>query len=111
MNLSPIEWGVLCTVASAAIGIIGYFLKRTMNTTDSHGRDINEIKRTYVTKDELKEIKSELRDMVKELSADISQLKNSCLTKDDYYRKQVESDRKVDRLYDIFLEKGGTKVE
>lgn len=128
MTLNTFEWIVIAGAFSLAIAIIAFFLKRTMtrtdshdadineikrtyataSTIDSHGKDINEIKRTYVTKGELKEIKSELRDETKVLAADVSEIKNNYLTKDDYYRKQVESDRKVDRIYELIMkEKGG----
>ena len=128
MTLSAFEWFIVCGVAGIVVSIITYFLKRTMATTDAHGKDIaeikqnyvtkditdeqskdvNEIKRTYVTKTELKEIKTEMRDETSKLSEGIAEIKNNYLTKDDYYRKQIETDRKLDRIYELLLkEKGG----
>jgi uncharacterized membrane protein YhiD involved in acid resistance len=110
MNLSTFEWIVAAAVFGIAITIIGFFLKRIINRADQHEKDISEIKRTYVTKDEMKEIKDELRGENKKLSADISEIKENYLTKDDYYRRQVETDRRLDRIYDLLLElKGDSK--
>lgn len=108
MTLSPFEWVVVGTTATIVIGILGYFLKRTMSRTDSHDADINEIKRTYVTKDELKEIKAELRDETRVLAADVSEIKKNYLTKDDFLTRQSETERKLDRIFDFLLkERGG----
>ncbi len=108
MTLSSFEWIVVAGAFGLAIAVISYFLKRTMSRTDSHDTDINEIKRTYVTKDELKEIKAELRDETRVLAADVSEIKKNYLTKDDFITRQAETERKLDRIFDFLLkERGG----
>ena len=112
MTLTYVEWIILGVIATLAIGIIGFFLKRTMNTTDTHDKDINEIKRTYVTKDELRELRTEVRDEIKDLADDIAEIKKTCLTKDDFYRKMVDVERKQEKILDFLLkERGGCNVK
>ena len=59
MEFGADTWWIVCMAATAAVGIISYFLNRTMSKQDRHEEDINHIKLTYVTKDELKELKEE----------------------------------------------------
>ena len=60
MNFTADTWWIMSTAATLAIGIITYFLKRTMSKQDKHEEEINHIKLTYVTKDDLKDVKREL---------------------------------------------------
>ena len=89
MNFGQDTWWIICMIATVVIAIIGFFLKRTMTTQDMHSRDINEIKQTYVTKDELKEVKERM------------------LTKQDYYRLQTQTEKKIDKIYDLLLKHHG----
>ena len=57
MEFGADTWWIVATAATIAVGIISYFLKRTMNKQDRHEEDINHIKLTYVTRDQLKEFK------------------------------------------------------
>ena len=86
MNFSADTWWIVGIVFSAAIAIIAFFLKRTINQTDTHDKDINEIKRTYVTKDELKELKDDTKQSIDKLSQDVEQIKETCLTRKDFYQ-------------------------
>ena len=90
MNFSADTWWIVGIVFSATIAIIAFFLKRTINQTDSHDKDINEIKRTYVTKDELKELKDDTKQSIDKLSLDVEQIKETCLTRKDFYQSITE---------------------
>lgn len=85
MNFSVDTWWIVGLLSTAAIAIISFFLKRTINQTDIHDKDINEIKRTYVTKDELKELKDDTKQSIDKLSQDVEQIKETCLTRKDFY--------------------------
>lgn len=102
-------WWAITTLATLAIGIIGFFLKRTINKTDEHDKDINVIKQNYVTQDDFAAYKNQSRDDMKQLTADMSELKEKCLFKEDFYRTQASTDKKLDRIYDMLyqLNKGG----
>jgi argonaute-like protein implicated in RNA metabolism and viral defense len=103
---------MVAAVAALAIGLITYFLKRTMSTVDAHDKDINEGKRLFATKEELKELKGELRDETKSLTDDVAEIKDNYLTKDDYYRAQAALERKLDQIYGLLIKyKGGAELE
>jgi len=67
-------------VANGALVIVAFFLKRTLDSNDDKvkdlEKDIAEIRRDYLHRDDFKEFKLELRSMFDEIKADIRELKN-----------------------------------
>lgn len=108
MNFTPDTWWLFGIVATAAVGMITYFLKRTMNKQDCHDDDINHIKLTYVTKDDLKDVKSEFAKNTDKLQKDVEEIKANCLTKKDFIYQQTKTDQKIDKIYDLLVQ-GGTR--
>lgn len=77
MNSQEIITIVFQLILTGGIGIITYFLKRTIDRIDKCESDIAKIKEDYITKE-------------------------------DFFREQGKTDRKLDRIMDILLEiKGG----
>lgn len=141
MNLSSFEWLLVSTVGGVLFGIVGYFLKRTMGKTDEHDQsinslkqdsvskkdikqhesDINHIKLTYVTKDELKELRGEMKELRAEMQANnketqaelksmmavLNSIKDDGISKQDYHRARIEDNRKMERIQQILLERLG----
>ena len=107
MNFGADTWWIICTITTVVIAIIGFFLKRTMNTQDTHSKDINRIKLTYVTKEELKESKEGLSADIKLTQADVKEIKEQMLSKQDYYRLQTQTEQKIDKIYDLLLKQRG----
>lgn len=104
MEFGADTWWIVGTVATIAIGIISYFLKRTMSKQDKHEEDINHIKLTYVTKEQFKEFKDETASGIAKLQKDVEEIKENTLGKADYYRLQTKTDDKIDKIYDILME-------
>lgn len=103
MNFTTDTWWIVSTGATLAIGIITYFLKRTMSKQDRHEEEINHIKLTYVTKDDLKDVKLEFAKTTQKLQKDIEEIKDTCLTKKDFVREHLRLEDKVDKMYDILV--------
>lgn len=102
--MSAEVWWVMTTLVTLALAIIGFFLKRTVSKTDENDKDIQVIKQTYVTQDDFKQYKNQSRDDIKQLTADMSELKEKCLFKEDFYRTQAAADQKLDRIYDMIYQ-------
>ena len=85
---------IAITVITALVGIIGFFVKRAYDSLDKKA-----------TKGELEEAKKDIEGC----KADISQIKGKYLTKDDYFREQERTDKKLDRILEmlITISKGG----
>ncbi len=85
MNFTADTWWLFGLIVTGAIAIIGFFLKRTINEADRHDKEIKEIQLSYVTKDELKDVKNDVNKSIGKLQTDVEQIKDTCLTKKDYY--------------------------
>ena len=115
------EW-IITTVITLGIGVITYFLKRTMNQVDSQGTRIQELSGGMLTKTEQKEqtlkLEQEIRQIrddytpkemhqkdFDECRKDIKEIRAEYLTKDDFIREMNKMDRKLDQMLEIMLKK------
>lgn len=109
MDFGEDTWWLFSLLATACIGIISYFLKRTMSKQDEHEKAINEIKRTYVNKDELKEFKSDINRGLEKLQQDVDNIKENSLTKREFLQIQNKTEGKIDRIYELLMKREGTQ--
>lgn len=107
MNFGADTWWIVAGAVTIAISIIGFFLKRTMNTQDEHERAIKEIREKYATNEKLTEVRNGLSENVKKTQLDIEDIKERMLTKQDYYRLQTQTEQKIDKIYDLLLKYHG----
>lgn len=113
------EW-VITTAITLGIGVISYFLKRTMDEVDKHGEAIRRIEGSLLTKGDLKESTEELRTDIRriredytpkdmhekafdECRTDIKQIRENYITKDDFIREITKMDRKLDRMLEMMI--------
>lgn len=90
--------------------VIGYFLKRTMSKVDEHDRDINVIKQTYVTKDEFKELRAEIKADLDKISGDMDEMKERNLSKQDFYRSQSEIRESIKQITDLLIKERRDRI-
>ena len=122
------------SVAALAIGAITYFLKRTISVQDEHGHEIDQIRQSlvgdedirelhtdvkelradldqtkqfYATKEELKELRAEIRGDLAKMSSDIADIRERTLSKQDFYRSQGEVVEDIGRVHDLLLKQNG----
>ncbi len=125
------------SAAALAIGTITYFLKRTISIQDEHGHEIDQIRQSlvgdedirelhtdvkelhadldhtkqfYATKEELKELRTEIRTELAKMSSDMADIRERTLSKQDFYRSQGEVIEDLKRVYDLLVKwrNGGT---
>lgn len=106
---------------STGVGIIAYFLKRTMSRVDKTESDLNKVKEEYVPSkanekviDECKRDIRQIRESytpkqehvkdIDELRKDVKVMKDKFLTKEDFFREQAKTEKKLDRIMDILME-------
>ena len=111
MNFTADTWWLFGLIVTGAIAIIGFFLKRTINQTDRHDKEIKEIQLSYVTKDELKDVKTDVNHSISKLQTDVEQIKDTCLTKKDYYNSinEVKDEIKTQNKLILELLRGGNR--
>lgn len=89
------------TAVTVVIGIIGYFLKRTMSRSDQNEAAIRELRDDlltlsdrYATKEEIREIKESMG----KLSENIDYIKEHTTGNDDFVRTMTRLETKIDKL-------------
>lgn len=103
MEFGADTWWFLGIVVAGVTSVIGYFLKRTMNRQDEHEKDINYIKQTYVSKDELKEFKDTVNKGLDKLQKDVDDIKSNSLTRKEFMQSQNKLEGKIDKLFDRLM--------
>lgn len=104
MNFTADTWWLFGLIVTGAIAIIGFFLKRTINQTDRHDKEIKEIQISYVSKNELKDVKADINKAIGKLQTDVEQIKDNCLTRKDYYASINEVKGEIKNQNKLILE-------
>lgn len=69
---------------------------------DRMSKDIEQIKKEYTPR--------QVHDKaVDEVRSDIKKITENYLTKEDFFREQAKTDRKLDRILDILMKQGGNE--
>ena len=115
------EGWIITTAITLGIGVISYFLKRTMNQLDCTVQQLQIIERDSVTKADLKETTDELKKDINKIREDytpkethskdfdgcqkeIKEIRQNYLTKDDFIREINKVDRKVEQMLNMMIE-------
>lgn len=120
MEILPMNEWIITTAITLGIGVITYFLKRTMSMVDRHSAEIQEIRQKTSSREDLKEQTKELKEDIRkiredytprnthqkdfdECRKDIKEIRQNYLTKDDFIREISKMDRKLDQMLDMQL--------
>lgn len=88
---------IYSTILTAAIGIVSFFLKKALSDLEKKA-DKNETER----------IEKELNTVKKS----IDDVKDNYLTREDFFREQLKTEKKLDRIMDMPVEmRGGLSRE
>lgn len=71
MELQILQWG-----ATALLAGVTWFMKRTINEYDSRIKNLDDEVKARITKEEFREWKSDIKDMLGEIRQDLKDLKN-----------------------------------
>lgn len=92
---------IITTVITVILGIIGYFLKRTMDRNDKNEMAVQELRDNlltlsdkYATKAEIREIKASME----KLSENIDYIKEHTTKNEDFIRTMARLESKMEQL-------------
>lgn len=108
---------ILSLVVPTVVGIIGYFLKRTIAKADDCEKEIECIKSTYATqssvekiektlKDETAKFQTEIKDRLEDVSTDLKDVQINYIHKNDFFKEMAKIDNKIERILDLIIERG-----
>ncbi len=80
---------IVMTIITALLGIIGFFVKKAFDSLDSKA-----------TKTELEEAKKDIESN----KTAIGKIKDNYLTKEDFFREQTKTEKKLDEMLKILMD-------
>lgn len=86
---------IYMTIITGLLGVVSFFLTRAFTTLDKKA-----------DKAEVENLKSEVG-ALREIIADV---KDNYLTKEDFLREQLKTERKLDKIMDILMEMRGGRI-
>lgn len=105
---------IITLVIGGAVGIIGYFVKRTMTKNDLNGEDIQKLKTSTASKSEVEKLRDmvtgmsdkyaskeevrEVKESIKTLTAGVDEIKGNMLPRNEFLTYMVRLEGKVDDL-------------
>lgn len=98
---------VISALVGVAVGIISYFLKRTMSSLDRCEIEVQK----KADRGELTAARTDLQGRIDRLDRDIVDIREDYITKEDFFREQAKTDRKLDMIIDILMQKGGARSD
>ncbi len=120
-------WWLIGLLVTALIGAVVYLVKRTLfSRVDDLAKEVKEVREGAVKKADYEKAQDRLsKDIeqikkdytprsvhdkdVDEARADIKKITENYLTKEDFFREQAKTDRKLDRILDILMKQGGNE--
>ena len=121
MNFDAGTWWLVGLLASALTAAVVFLIKRTLfSRVDDLAKEVKEVREGVVKKEDyekaqdrmskdIEQIKKEYTPRqvhdkaVDEVRSDIKKITENYLTKEDFFREQAKTDRKLDRILDILM--------
>lgn len=96
MDVNAIVNTIYQGVLTLLLGVVAYFLRRTMSEHDALKKEVSDMKSGYATKDEMKELSAK----IDKISDDVDTVKLNYITKDDFFRSMAKTDSAQERIND-----------
>lgn len=109
MNLPQLITSLAGLAVTVIVGIIGFFLKRTINAVDNCACEIKDIQKEYATKEELNDFRTGIKDEIRKISDNIDDIKDNYIRKDDFVRSMADTNTRLERIYNFLLDINGGK--
>lgn len=126
MTFDAGTWWLIGLLVTALIGAVVFLVKRALfSRVDELAKEVREIRDGTTKKGEYEKDQEKLvRDIEQikkdytprsvheraydEVRGDIKKITENYLTKEDFFREQAKTERKLDMILDILMKKGGT---
>lgn len=106
MNLPQLITSLAVLAVTIIVGIIGFFLKRTISAVDDCASEIKNMKRDYATKEELDTFRGDIKDEIRKISSNIDDIKDNYIRKDDFVRSMADMNGQLNRILDYLMKEG-----
>ncbi|WP_195270763.1 hypothetical protein [Eubacterium sp. 1001713B170207_170306_E7] len=103
-GISPQVISVFLSIGTLILGVIGYFLRRTISDADACRADINEMKEKFATKASVEKFQEDVSGKLDIIQRDLNQVQLNYIPKDDFFKEMSKIDNKIDRIQDLIIE-------
>lgn len=100
-QISPQMIGIVVT---AVIGIISFFLKRTIDDVDACRADIDSMKEKYVTKEAIDKFQDDVSGKLDTIQEDLKEVQINYIPKEDFFKEMTKFDQKMDRILNLIID-------
>lgn len=107
MNLPQLITSLAVLAVTVIVGIIGYFLRRTISAVDTCASEIKDMKKEYATKAELDAFREDIKDDIRKISDNVDDIKDNYIKKDDFVRSLADTNGRLERIYNFLLDMNG----
>lgn len=107
MDAATLFFTIVSVSGGILLGVVSYFLKRTISHGDSCAKDIKDLSDNKTSKEEFASFRADVNGKVEKISHDIECIREDYITKEDFFREQAKTDRKLDMILDILLGRKG----
>ena len=87
-----------------AYAIIAFFLKKNQDRQEKLEERVNKIEKDYVTETSHEKSLTKIENELKGVKEDIKDMSSKFLTKEDFFREQAKTDKKLEKITDILME-------
>lgn len=97
MTFEPGTWWLIGILLTGLLGLVGVLVSRTVfKTLDKNAADIETIKQDYTQR-------TTHDASVEKIQAEIKEMQDKFLTREDFFREQAKTERKLDQILNLLM--------
>ena len=115
MTFDAGTWWLITIIVTTVVGLVGFLFGRSVfRQLDENRADIKEVRENYTPRTdhqkdleavrcEMKEMRTEMRTEIQAMSADVKDIKENGIRREEFLQSQL----KLDRLMEFMMKQGG----
>jgi len=119
MTFDAGTWWLLTVIVTTVVGLVGFLFGRSVfRQLDENRADIKEVRENYTPRTdhqkdleavrrEMKEMRTEMRTEIQAMSADVKDIKENGIRREEFLQSQLKLENKLDRLMEFMMKQGG----
>lgn len=105
MDIAALVYAIISAVFTIMLGVVGYFLKRTLGLVDRLEQELKRIEESKLSVTRFAEFQQETNKRFEKLTQDAEDAWREFLTREDFLREQAKTERKLEQIYNLLIER------
>ena len=115
MTFDAGTWWLLTVIVTTVVGLVGFLFGRSVfRQLDENRADIKEVRENYTPRTDhqkdLEAVRREMKEMrteIQAMSADVKDIKENGIRREEFLQSQLKLENKLDRLMEFMMKQGG----